>query len=226
VRARSDPHIVVTCCTAHARPMRTGHPPRAVRLAGIAFVGLLISCSGRLTPGAASSSSSSPGATGVAASETSSPGGVEPPGGEGSLVRFVHSSGWRVDSPGPMTSSSAAGAVYQGLNDFLRVSSLAGSSDPARVAAVEAASPTGPGFQLVKGPHRVSVGGKSAVEYEYREDAPPSPATGQAGVLRAVRLYVARPGGMYRVEYGSMGPASSWDPQGASDIVSTFRTGA
>ena len=124
-----------------------------------------------------------------------------------------------------MTSTSDGGAAYQGPNDFLRVTSLAGSSDPAGVAAAEAASPGAPGFALVKGPHRVSAG-KVATEYEYREDAPRNPVTGKPAVLHAVRLYVARPGGVYRVEYGSTAPASNWDPQGASDIVTTFRTAA
>jgi hypothetical protein len=213
--------------------MGTQYRSFAWGIVGTTFVGVLAACSGGaksaglppLSGSAARSSSSSPAGNGAAASDPATT-GAEPAGAEASTVRFVHPSGWRIDSPGPMTANADGGAAYQGPSDFLRVTSLAGSADPAGVASAEAANPTGPGFILVKGPHRASATGRVATEYEYREDAPANPVTGKAAVLHAVRLYVARPGGVYRVEYGSTGSPSSWDPQGASDIVTTFGTAA
>lgn len=159
------------------------------------------------------------------AAETAGPApGAERAGGEAPSFRFVHPSGWRIDAPGKMIATGGGGS-YRGASDFLVVTPLPGSSDPAGVAAAESSTPTGPGFVLVGAPHRISVGGKPATEYEYRADGPPNPVTTKATVLRAVRLYMGIQGGVFRVEYGSTGSASRWDPQGASDIVTTFRTG-
>jgi hypothetical protein len=141
--------------------------------------------------------------------------------GHPALVLFVHPSGWWIDSPGTM-SANGDGAAYTGTSDFLRVTPLAGSSEPGRVASAEAASPLGPDFALARGPHAVRVAGKMGSEYEYRQDAGPGEATGEVAVVQGIRLYVPYSGGVYRVEYGATGAA--WDLQTATAIVASFRT--
>ncbi|GAC1365330.1 MAG: hypothetical protein NVSMB32_08780 [Actinomycetota bacterium] len=79
------------------------------------------------------------------------------------------------------------------------------------------------GFVLVHGPHAVTVSGRRSSDIEYRQSGGTNPVTGKALVLHVVRLYVPRPGGLYRIEYGSTAAGQDWDPQGAMDIVTTFK---
>jgi len=151
----------------------------------------------------------------------------EPVAGEAATVRFVHPSAhWRIDSPGPMTARPDGSATYQGSGEFLIVSVMPGSTNAASVASTEAAAPTGPGYQTVRSPHQVTAVAGPAPVYEYRADGPANAVTGKSTVLRAVRMYVAGSGGVYRVEFGSTRAASTWDPQGAVDTVTTFALGA
>src|SRR6202011_3313561 len=99
--------------------MRTRLRGLAVAFVGTTFVGALAACSGSAK------------SSGLAvAPGNSAQAGPEPAGGERPAGRVVHTSGWRIDSPGTMTATSDGGAAYQGPSDFLRVTSLAGSSDP------------------------------------------------------------------------------------------------
>ncbi len=93
-----------------------------------------------------------------------------------------------------MIATDDDGAAYVGIDEFLRVTPLAGSTEPGRVASAEAAIPLGHDFVLTRGPHPVRVNGRPASEYEYEEDA----GAATVAVIRAVRLYVGYSDGVYR----------------------------
>lgn len=175
-------------------------------------------------PAAANANANAQGGGG--GSDAGGGGAKEPTGGEPAAVRFVHPQArWRIDAPGPMTAGPNGSGSYKGAGEYLNVTVIPGPTNPSSVAATEAATATGPGYKTVRAPHAVSSGAGPASVYEYQADGPASAVTGKATVLRAVRMYVAGPGGVYRVEYGSSRSADTWDPQGSVDIVTTFTTG-
>ncbi len=215
-------------------PGRVGKNHRILSFAVIAGAMMAASCSGGTnrtgSPGVAPSALNGTGSSlaGGSAGADQGGGGAEPSvGGEPRAVAYVNPSGWRIDAPGAMTATSDGGALYQGPSDSLRVTPLVGSPDAFSAALIDvrASIPTSSGFTLISPPRRVSLGATTGAEYEYRVSGPPNPVTGKPTLLRALRLYVPRPGGVFRVEYGSTGPAANWDPQGASDIVMTFKNG-
>ena len=172
------------------------------------------------TPNAGTPSGSLPGTSGAEAPVAGEKGAAA----EAGTVAFLHpTEGYRIDSPGPMHATPNGEAVYEGRNESLGVALLSGSSDPSTAAASDASGSDIPGFVLVHGSQAVTVSGRRSAAIEYRRSGAANPVTGKALVLHVVRLYVPRPGGLYRIEYTSTAAGQDWDPQGAMDIVTTFR---
>lgn len=124
-----------------------------------------------------------------------------------------------------MMLTSGGGAAYEGRNDHLRIVVINGASDPVAAAQADTSGAGIAGFVLVHGPQPFTVSGRASSLIEYRQDGGTNPVTGRPLVLHVVRLYVPRPGGLYRIEYAATTAAGAWDPQGARDIVITFRPG-
>ncbi|MHB8669183.1 MAG: hypothetical protein ACYDAD_01260 [Acidimicrobiales bacterium] len=122
-----------------------------------------------------------------------------------------------------MHATADGGAAYEGRTDHLRIALLNGTSDPNAAASSDASGSGVAGFVLVHGPRAVTVSGRHSSDIEYRQSGGTNAVTGKQLVLHVVRLYVPRPGGLYRIEYGSTATGQDWDPQGAMDIVTTFK---
>jgi hypothetical protein len=118
-----------------------------------------------------------------------------------------------------------SGAVYTGRSDYLRVTVLEGASDAAAVAKAESAGTSVSGFTLVQAPHTVVISGLAASFLEYTRADVANAVTGKMQRAHVVVALVPRTGGLYRLEYGTTVPDADWDPQGALDIITTFRGG-
>ena len=147
-------------------------------------------------------------------------------GGEPANFRYADSVGhWLIFGPGSMTPDGKGNATYQGPHDRLTVTFIPGTSDATATADAAARSGTAANYQVTSPPASTTIGGRPAVIYEYQEDGPANSVTGKSTVLRGARAYVPASGGLYLVEYSSTGAASSWDPQGSKDIITTFVPG-
>jgi len=153
-------------------------------------------------------------------------GGDATAGGEPASFRYADPVGrWQIYGPGSMTSDGRGNATYQGPHDRLTVAFTVGSSDATAAADAASRSGTAANYQITSPPSSTTIGGRPSVIYEYQQDGPANPVTGKSTVLRGARAYVPGGGGIYLVEYSSTGGASTWDPQGAKDILTTFVPG-
>jgi hypothetical protein len=214
------------------RPERAASPRhrthrRASRLAVIAFgalVALGACSSGAKTATAGQSAAPGSGAQAQGA-DTPAAGGENAAAGEPAAVAFTHPTlGYRIDAPGGMT-ASGDGASYKGTTDFLNIAVVTGSNDPAALAHADASGSGIQNFQLIVAAHDVTVNGLKGSALEFTEPAGTSPVTGKALIAHVVRTYLPRTGGAYRIEYVSTVSSANWDPQGAMDIIATFKTG-
>ena len=179
-------------------------------------------------PGAAGGSQTTVQSGGGSTDATANPGaaGDVTAGGEPANFRYVDSVGhWLIYGPGSMTPDGKGNAAYQGPHDRLTVTFVPGTSDATATADAAARSGTAANYQVTAPPATTTIGGRSGVIYEYQEDGPANSVTGKSTVLRGARAYVPAAGGLYLVEYSSTGGASSWDPQGSKDILTTFIPG-
>ena len=153
-------------------------------------------------------------------------GGDAAAGAEPASIRYADPVGhWQIDGPGSMTSDGRGNATYQGPHDRLTVVFTAGSNDATGAADIASRSGTAADYLVTSPPSPSTIGGRASTIYEYQQDGPANPVTGKPTVLRGARAYVPAGGGMYLVEYSSTGAASTWDPQGAKDILTTFVPG-
>ncbi len=182
-------------------------------LACVGLLALLAACSGAETSDSAGTVSTTSAAPGEAA------------GAEAPSVTFTHPSlGWSIAGPSTMT-VDGTGAAYTGRSDYLRVTTVDGSSDAPAAAKTASTGTSVAGFALRQGPKAVQISGVASSYLEYTRADVVNPVTGKAQVAHVLLAFVPRTGGVYRLEYGATVPDASWDPQGALDIVTTFRAG-
>lgn len=154
-------------------------------------------------------------------------GGGEKAGAEGAAVAFTHPTlHYRIDAPGTMTATPDGGASYKGPTDFLTVAVVKGPGDPTSLATTDSSGAGVQGFKLVVAPHSVTVSGLKGSALEFTEAAGTSAITGKAQMAHVVRVYLPRPDGAYRIDYGSTLSGADWDPQGAMDVITTFKAAA
>ena len=147
-------------------------------------------------------------------------------GGEAASIPFTHPTlKYSVSAPGRMTVAPNGDASYIGPSDFLTVALLPGSSDATALATADARGTGVPGFALTHPARRMTIGGLTGAGVEFTRDASVNPVTGKARTAHVLRAYLPAPGGAYRLEYGATVADSDWDPQGAEDVLMTFRDG-
>lgn len=214
--------MVLTCPGPHAGRMRHRGCVPGVLAAVVVVLGLSACSSGGGTPAAEARPSvgASPAEAGAAGAA-----GGEKTGGETSIPFTNPTLRWSIAAPGSMSAQGGDGS-YVGKSDHLTVTALPAGGDPQALARADAAGTGVAGFALVQPPHQAPIAGVNATVLEFTKDDVVNPVTKKAQTAHVFRAYVAGPQRLFRLEYGATVPADSWDPQGALDIVSTFRTAA
>lgn len=168
----------------------------------------------------------------VTAQQGAEPGGAPgAPGevggsGEAPTVSFTHPTlKYTVSAPGPMVVEANGDAAYTGPTDYLHVSLVAGGGAPLTLAKADAGGGGVPGFVLSRPPQAVTIGAQQGASLEFTRDGGTNPVNGKAQTAHVVRVYLPGKGGAYRLEYGATVSPQNWDPQGALDLLVTFRPG-
>ena len=131
-----------------------------------------------------------------------------------------------IDAPGLMTANADGTANYIGPSERMEIAVVTGSgaADPAALAGQDAKSLSGSlsGFHQLSSPSTVSLNGRSVTKFTFTWNAGTSAVTGKAVELTSVRYYVPKDSATLAViTYGIV--SNQFDPQGADDIVSTFK---
>jgi hypothetical protein len=133
---------------------------------------------------------------------------------------------YSIDAPGHMTPNPDGTAAYIGASERLEISIVQGSSaaNPAAMASQDAKSlaTSAPAFQQRSNPTSITLNGYHVTRFSYTWSAGKSAVTGKAIDLTSVRYYVVKDNATLAViTYGIV--SNQFDPQGADDIVSTFK---
>jgi hypothetical protein len=133
---------------------------------------------------------------------------------------------YRIDAPGRMTANPDGNAAYIGPSERLEIGVLQGpqASDPSTIAGqdIRSLSTSATGFHQLSSPAKLTLGGYQVIRFSYTWNAGTSAVTGKAIELTSVRYYLAKDSATLAViTYGIV--SNQFDPQGADDIVSTFR---
>jgi hypothetical protein len=133
---------------------------------------------------------------------------------------------YSIDAPGHMTPNPDGTAAFVGASERLEISVVQGSSaaNPAAMASQDARSlaTSAPAFQQRSNPTSITLNGYHVTRFSYTWNAGKSVVTGKSIELTSVRYYVVKDGSTLAViTYGIV--SNQFDPQGADDIVSTFK---
>ena len=133
---------------------------------------------------------------------------------------------YSIDAPGHMTPNPDGTAAYIGASERLEISIVQGSSaaNPAAMASQDAKSlaTSAPAFQQRSNPTSITLSGYHVTRFSYTWNAGKSAVTGKSIDLTSVRYYVVKDSATLAViTYGIA--SNQFDPQGADDIVSTFK---
>lgn len=144
------------------------------------------------------------------------------PAGEGTAAAFVHPTlHYSIAAPGPMKIAADGTASYDGTDEHLRIAVLS-TGRPTALANAARSGVGIAGFQLLVAPHPVTASGQAGAVLEFTERGPTNPVTGRVETLHAWRAYVPKVGGgVFQIDYAAL--ASQWDPQGAYDVLRSFR---
>jgi len=148
--------------------------------------------------------------------------GGAPVNGEGAAAAFVHPTlHYSIAAPGPMKIAADGTASYDGTDEHLRIAVLP-AGQPTALANAARSGPGIAGFRLLVAPHPVTASGQAGAVLEFTERGPTNPVTGRVETLHAWRAYVPKVGGgVFQIDYAAL--ASQWDPQGAYDVLRSFR---
>jgi hypothetical protein len=147
--------------------------------------------------------------------------------GESIPVAYIDSRfHYQIDAPGRMTPNPDGTAAYVGASERLQITVVQGSgaADPAAMAGtdVKSLATSAPAFQQRSSPTSITLNGYHVTRFSYTWNAGTSSVTGKAIELTSVRYYVAKDSTTLAViTYGIV--SNQFDPQGADDIVSTFK---
>lgn len=144
------------------------------------------------------------------------------PAGEGAAAAFVHPTlHYSIAAPGPMKIAADGTASYDGTDEHLRIAVLPAGQPTALANAARSGAGIA-GFRLLVAPHPVTASGQAGAVLEFTERGPTNPVTGRVETLHAWRAYVPKVGGgVFQIDYAAL--ASQWDPQGAYDVLRSFR---
>jgi hypothetical protein len=186
------------------------------------FAVLPLAAAGLLAAGACGSSSAATGGN----DQVQATAGAEVVSGEGVPVPYMDDRfHYRIDAPGHMTANADGSAAYIGPSERLEISIVEGSaaSDPGALAGQDIKSlSTAPAFHQLSNPTSITLSGYHVLRFSYTWNAGTSTVTGKAIELTSVRYYLSKDGSTLAViTYGIV--SNQFDPQGADDIVSTFR---
>ncbi|HVS49025.1 MAG TPA: hypothetical protein VHJ99_08995 [Candidatus Dormibacteraeota bacterium] len=133
---------------------------------------------------------------------------------------------YRIDGPGHMTANPDGTAAYVGPSERIEISVVQGSraSDPAAMASqdLKSLATSAAAFRQISSPAKLTLGGYQVTRFAFTWNAGTSTVTGKAIELTSVRYYVSKDATTLAViTYGIV--SNQFDPQGADDIVSTFK---
>ena|ERR1700686_713443 len=172
---------------------------------------------------ACGSPSTSSGAVETAAPTT----GPEAAGGEGVPVPYTDSRfHYRIDAPGRMTANPDGTAAYLGASERLEIGIVQGTapvdSNALATQDIKSLSSSASAFHQLSNPAKLTLGGYQVTRFAYTWNAGTSTVTGKVIELTSVRYYLLKDSKTLAViTYGIV--TNQFDPQGADDIVSTFR---
>jgi hypothetical protein len=169
-----------------------------------------------------------PSSTPTGAAETANPtAGAEAGGGEAIPVPYTDSRfHYRIDAPGRMTANPDGTAAYLGPSERLEIGIVQSTStvDSNALASqdIKSLASSAPAFHQLFNPAKLTLGGYQVTRFAYTWNAGTSTVTGKAIELTSVRYYLLKDSKTVAViTYGIV--TNQFDPQGADDIVSTFR---
>ena len=169
---------------------------------------------------------SSPGTT-AGADTAPATAGAEANTGEGIPVSYTDARfHYRIDGPGRMTPNPDGTAAYVGPSERLEISIVQGSraSDPGAMASqdLKALAASATAFHQMSNPAKLTLSGYQVTRFAYTWNAGTSAVTAKAIELTSVRYYLSKDATTVAViTYGIV--SNQFDPQGADDIVSTFK---
>jgi hypothetical protein len=183
---------------------------------------LAFAAAGLLVTAACGSSSASTGAN----DNASATAGADNVAGESVPVPYADARfHYRIDAPGHMTQNLDGSAAYIGPSERLEITIVQGSaaSDPGALAGKDVKSlASAPAFHQLSNPANITLSGYSVIRFSYSWNAGTSSVTGKPIELTSVRYYLSKDATTLAViTYGIV--SNQFDPQGADDIVSTFR---
>lgn len=125
-----------------------------------------------------------------------------------------------------MTPNPDGTAAYVGPSERLEISIVQGSraSDPGAMASqdLKALAASATAFHQMSNPAKLTLSGYQVTRFAYTWNAGTSAVTAKAIELTSVRYYLSKDATTVAViTYGIV--SNQFDPQGADDIVSTFK---
>ena len=185
---------------------------------------MLVLASAVLLAAVACGSSTTP----TGAVDTANPtAGAEAATGEGVPVPYIDSQfHYRIDAPGRMAAKPDGTAAYVGPSERLEIGIIQGTTavDSSALATqdIKSLASSAPAFHQLSNPAKLTLGGYQVTRFAYTWNAGMSVVTGKAIELTSVRYYLLKNSKTVAViTYGIV--SNQFDPQGADDIVSTFR---
>jgi hypothetical protein len=193
----------------------------AVSRRGLPFIGALVA-----TGLAALSACGSPPSSAGVDNAPATP-GTEVTTGESIPVAYADTRfHYRIDAPGRMTPNPDGTAAYIGASERLEINIVQGSraADPGAMATqdIKSLATSAAAFQQRSNPTSITLNGYHVTRFAYTWNAGTSTVTGKTIELTSVRYYVVKDATTVAViTYGIV--SNQFDPQGADDIVSTFK---